>query len=51
LNAFNPISSLDDKTADQVTKKVNAKQIDKEGRSKKYNELMNDSQLYNCELK
>ncbi len=51
LNAFNPISTLDNKTTYQVTKTVNAKQLDKEGRAKKYEELMNDGQLYNCETK
>ena len=51
LNAFNPVSNLDDKTSDQVTKTVNTKQLEKVKRSKKFNTLMNDSQLFNCDKK
>ncbi len=51
LNAFIPISTLDNYTTYQVTKIVNAKQLDKEGRAQKYEELINDGQLYNCDTK
>lgn len=51
LNNFKPISMLDGMTSYQVTKKVNSKELKKEDRLKKYNELINDGRLYNCEKK
>ncbi|PGH37824.1 MAG: hypothetical protein CRN43_18850 [Candidatus Nephrothrix sp. EaCA] len=51
LNAFNPISILDGKTSNQVTRVVNAKGDQASGRADKYNELTDNAQLYNCEKK
>jgi predicted chitinase len=48
LNAFNPISTLDNKTSNQVTTIVNKKGEKAAERANKFNELMNDGQLYNC---
>ncbi|MDM8161512.1 hypothetical protein QUH73_16950 [Labilibaculum sp. K2S] len=51
LNAFKPIECLDDKTANQVTKIVNAGQKARKERSDKFNELMNNDKLYKCKKK
>ena len=51
LSAFNPISLLDNKTSNQVTVIVNTKGEKATERSDKYDELINDSQLYKCETK
>jgi predicted chitinase len=51
LIAFNPISTLDTKTSNQVTGTVNTKGEKAVERAQKYNDLMNDFQLYNCETK
>jgi len=48
LNAFNQISTLDNKTSNQVTIIVNKKEKKAAERANKFNELMNDGQLYNC---
>jgi len=51
LNTFKPISKLDNMSSYQVTKKVNKKEEKKEERKNKYDELINDGRLYNCEKK
>jgi hypothetical protein len=51
LNAFNPISVLDKKPANQVTNTVNTKGEKISERAKKFDNLMDDIQLYNCEIK
>src|SRR6218665_354498 len=51
LNAFNPISTLDNKTSNEVTRVVNTKGDQASGRADKYDELTDNAQLYNCEKK
>jgi predicted chitinase len=51
LNAFNPISILDNKTSNQVTGTVNTKREKQAERANKYNNLINNFQLYDCETK
>jgi predicted chitinase len=48
LNNFSPISSLNSKTSNQVTNKVNVKGLEKEKRKEEFDKLMNDDELYKC---
>ncbi len=51
LNAFNPITKLDKKTSREVTTFVNSKGEKASERAEKYKKLIEDDQLFNCELK
>jgi predicted chitinase len=50
MNAFNPIGTLDNKTSNQVTGVVNTKREKATERAQKYKDLIDDFQLYNCEI-
>ena len=51
LDKYNPISTLDNKTSNQVTGDINTKREKQTERANKYNELINNIQLYDCKTK